>query len=1470
MRLRCGSVVGLAAQIEFALEWFDVMKDFFDLNPILSLNIFVSEDFTDLKAQVADRTPDFRFPIFSDATTARGDASTGYLDVERDREVPAQSADTSATSSASEISMALWNPWSERQSAVVLELGQVATTELHRGLSETGLRKGSVFAEFFGSASLEALLSGMSAPPSERDRTGTAPLASEDEVVSLSMALPTDDLFSQQWHLQNNTAGLLDLNLTAVWDGEGPTYTGAGVDVAVIDDGVQRAHHDLDDNYSSTKDWDFYGDDTDPSGVDGNDHGTAVAGIIASENNGTGTVGIAYGATIFGFRVKSNGSLPALYDEFLVQLREAVKNASGEIRTAEGDRTADVVNMSNGTQINSNFYDKDVPTQSLPKSVVSAFEYGAENGRHGLGTLFVKSAGNGRGYDHDANGSEWNASRYSISVAAVNQDGFVSSYSTEGANLFVSAFGTLGQVVTTDRLGAEGYNGGTNPDYMFEFNGTSSAAPMVSGVIALMLEANPELGWRDVQDILVNSARHVGSTVGSSVTGSEENAWLFNGAENWNGGGLHFSKDYGFGLVDAHAAVRLAETWGGTAQTSANDALHTVDLINSTVELLDNSVSYNFTPGEFLAETIEVTMTYSHTWIGDMSMVLTSASGTSINLIKSNYGGNTAMTSKTYTWSTNAFWGEDTSGTWKITLTDAEAIDTWTITDLKVSLWGDSSVGNDSDNRFILTNEFSDYAGTWGHSTALDAGTKKGTLNAAAVTTGSIINLSAGTATIDGVTVTLANFSIVYGGDGADMIVGNADSVLLSGMRGNDQIIGGSGNETLHGRSGDDMLDGGAGSDKVYGGTGNDTLRVNDQSHVVSGETYSGGDGTGDILQINGAGSFDFSTSTVNSIEELKFNTADDQVASFNASVASTWLVAKSLVIDAYHLSGVENIVRFLAAVDATLEGLTFRNWRPADHALELIGGTAAQELIGSVVNDAIDGGAGDDTLEGGIGRDEVRGGAGNDTLRVSDPGDVVSGEIYDGGEGGGDILQINGAGTFDFAGSTVTGIEEIKFNTADGHVAHFDASVASTGLAANTLVIDTYGLSGVQNVVRFLATGDATLAGLTFRNWRPVDHSLILIGGEDAQNLIGSSANDTIEGGGGDDTLAGGEGGDTYIYRFGDGSDRIVELAGAAGADVLRLEGIARENVILHRQGNTLEIHLPDGAVISVDAQVDGGGLEMIVFDGGDAMNSDEIADAIANQAPVPGEIDFGTYYDDDTLTFTEADLLAGSYDADGDALHVSGLAVSAGDLVQNPDGSWTYVPEPDRDAEVNISFSVSDGTDEVAATAVLEIVARAPDQMVLGGNGDNLMQGDSGHDTLFAGNGSDVLNGADGDDFLTGGNGNDVLHGGAGDDQLFGGNGKDRLVGGVGNDLLVGGKGPDVFVFEIGEGEDTISDFQVGLDVIELSGLKSGTFAALQQQMVDTDAGVLLDLGDADESSILLAGVARDRLGSDNFFLS
>src|SRR5204862_474058 len=113
--------------------------------------------------------------------------------------------------------------------------------------------------------------------------------------------------------------------------------------------------------------------------------------------------------------------------------------------------------------------------------------------------------------------------RFGITVGALDPSGAHASYSNTGAPLLVSAYsnGTSGAITTTDLVGNDGFASG---DYTFGFGGTSAAAPMVSGVVALMLSANPALSYRDVQRILATTARK---------NDPADLGWVQNGAGLW-------------------------------------------------------------------------------------------------------------------------------------------------------------------------------------------------------------------------------------------------------------------------------------------------------------------------------------------------------------------------------------------------------------------------------------------------------------------------------------------------------------------------------------------------------------------------------------------------------------------------------------------------------------------------------------------------------------------------------------------------------------------------------------------------------------------------------------------------------------------------------------------------------------------------------------------------------------------------
>ena len=609
------------------------------------------------------------------------------------------------------------------------------------------------------------------------------------------MAIPTDPLLSSQWHLIQNVGGRFDLNVSGAWN---YGYTGSGIDVFVIDDAFDYTHSDLSPNYNTSRDFDYADNDSDPFGASSEAHGTAVMGIIGADNNGTGAVGIAFDSEVVGYRLYG-----FISDRWLGNVRDSVRDAA--------NNGADVVNISQGMANAASTVMGGVLNQSLVNAIRSSNDHAVDSGRGGLGTIITKSAGNSRGTNYDVNADMWTNDTRQVVVAAVDQDGTVSSYSSYGAANLVSGFGTPGQVVTTDRVGSAGYSSG---DFTSTFNGTSSAAPMVAGVVSLILDANEDLGWRDVQNILSYSARHVGSVInGSATDGIEREPWEWNGADNWNGGGLHFSNDYGFGLVDATAAVRLAETWhvGTSAQTSANESSTFEDGLNRS-ETIDGIVNGGVTgntvgsetfsiteSSSILVERVSLTVTFSTTYISDVEIYLISPDGTESELLRdivSNQSQRANDFNGTWTFESQEFRGELSNGTWQVRIVDDASGDQLIVSDLDLRTFGTSARSND---RYVFTDEFSNYAGTAGHSTTLsdtDGGTD--TVNTAAISSNTTIRLGNGQASsIDGVSVTTSGNTIenAVTGDGNDVLIGNSLANELRGGRGADYMAGAAGND---------------------------------------------------------------------------------------------------------------------------------------------------------------------------------------------------------------------------------------------------------------------------------------------------------------------------------------------------------------------------------------------------------------------------------------------------------------------------------------------------------------------------------------------------------------------------------------------------------------------------------------------------------------------------------------------------
>ena len=637
-------------------------------------------------------------------------------------------------------------------------------------------------------------------------------------------SLPLDTFVRYQWHLYP----VIGANVFTAW----VDWTGKGVKVGVFDQGIDRFHTDLDGNLLTELGRDASTLLTGGLPKTSNDnHGTAVAGVIAAERDGKLTIGVAPDASLISIYSPLSGTTPS----FIKEIANAYKYA----------KSLDILNDSWGFAPKRYSTDPwaffDNFNSSLFSPAFLALKDLAENGRSGLGTVVVQSAGNSFNLGDDTNLHSFQNSRYIVTVAATDYSGSISSFSSQGSSILVSApgggggggvGGYLGEILTTDRVGSSGY--GTS-DYYF-ISGTSFSAPVVSGVIALMMEANPSLGYRDVQLILAYSSRQIAS---------DTNTWKFNGAKNINGGGLHYdavTHNLGFGMVDALAAVRLAESWKGVPLTSQNVIEVSASVaqpknIPDGSSLVSQSVRID---QNILVERVELKVDIAHSYIGDLGILLTSPSGTDSWLIykagessESPYG--LSQNNINFTFNTVLSMGERSIGSWSLAVFDFEVGDLGTLNSWSINLIGRNISDDDT---YFYSDEYSDALLTdRSRSTLTDLGGID-LINASMVTSDLLLDLNPGSvSTIDGQSLILATGTVIenaYGGDGNDSIRGNNSANVLVGMRGNDTILGGGGNDLINGGAGKDSIDGGDGTDIVEYNSKKSSNSINlDKSNIT-------------------------------------------------------------------------------------------------------------------------------------------------------------------------------------------------------------------------------------------------------------------------------------------------------------------------------------------------------------------------------------------------------------------------------------------------------------------------------------------------------------------------------------------------------------------------------------------------------------------------------------------------------------
>jgi subtilisin family serine protease/subtilisin-like proprotein convertase family protein len=543
-----------------------------------------------------------------------------------------------------------------------------------------------------------------------------------------------DPLFSEQWYLVNtgqdafsDRSGVSgeDLKLGLAWD---LGLTGRGVKVAIVDDGLDIGHEDLAANVVPGS-WSFFTGTRDPSPTDPDqNHGTAVAGIVAMvQGNQLGGMGIASGASLNGYAIIAGGveTTNRMFVQALGSYSEAYPN---------GPRSDDVwiFNQSYGSG-GSAF-------SPVSFDIEAQYAAGTRTLRSGRGAIYVKSAGNQflvvKGTADlpepceranaaglccgNANGDGVHALPYNIVVGALDASGARAAYSSAGSSIWIAAPGGGGganeeldpglppwnydpAMVTTDPMGCDlgssrtTVHPPTQPDlpashfdrgvtagparnarcnYTNSMSGTSSAAPSTTGSIALLLDANPDLTWREVKHVLAASARRVDPFVQPVWVKLGDGPYLAEPAWTQNAAGFWFHDWYGFGAVDVSAALDLARTFPRGSLGKFDDTGWITSPTRLELAIPDDSAAGVTTqltiPRAMVIEAVQVFVDVTHPYPGDIGIELWSPSGTR-SVLSNIRNGLAPATGIQARLGSNMFYGEPAAGNWILRIVDGHA-----------------------------------------------------------------------------------------------------------------------------------------------------------------------------------------------------------------------------------------------------------------------------------------------------------------------------------------------------------------------------------------------------------------------------------------------------------------------------------------------------------------------------------------------------------------------------------------------------------------------------------------------------------------------------------------------------------------------------------------------------------------------------------------------------------------------------
>ncbi|AMD19453.1 HBR552Cp [Eremothecium sinecaudum] len=458
-----------------------------------------------------------------------------------------------------------------------------------------------------------------------------------------------DPTFNRQWHLMNTLYPGFDLNVTGLWLNN---ITGKGVVVAVVDDGLDFEGDDLKDNFCAEGSWDFNDNTALPKPQLRDDtHGTRCAAEVAAARNNVCGVGVAYNSKVSGIRILS--------DDVTVEQEAA--------SLVYGLGVNDIYSCSWGP------VDNGAEMQGPSPMVQKALIKGVSEGRDKKGALYVFASGNGGMNGDNCNYDGFTNSIYSITVSAIDHMGAHPPYAESCSAVLVVAYSSgNGEFI---------HSTGVHNTCSDTHSGTSAAAPLAAGVYALVLEANPNLTWRDVQYL----------TILSSLEVDEKDSGWQDGAL-----GKRYSHKYGYGRMDAYRIVEAAKTWENVNPQSWFYC-PTVKVKKNT-KSTENSLESSFTVTEQdlidanfkRVEHVTVTVNINADVRGHTTVDLISPGGTVSNLGVVRRRDMHSEGFKDWTFMSVAHWGESGKGEWKLVVKTASNANLVELIDWRLKLFGES------------------------------------------------------------------------------------------------------------------------------------------------------------------------------------------------------------------------------------------------------------------------------------------------------------------------------------------------------------------------------------------------------------------------------------------------------------------------------------------------------------------------------------------------------------------------------------------------------------------------------------------------------------------------------------------------------------------------------------------------------------------------------------------------------------